>query len=76
MSKSKSKAKDGRGRPAKFSGNVKRHVVALVKKHGATGAQAVLAKEKPPIVVSIPTLCNYGRKGGAKLHRGRPSKAA
>lgn len=30
------------GRPAVYTGNVKRHIVSLVKKHGATGARAIL----------------------------------
>lgn len=30
------------GRPAVYTGNVKKHIVALVKRHGATGARNIL----------------------------------
>jgi len=38
-----SKAKKLRlGRPAVYTGNVKKHIVGLVRRHGATGARAIL----------------------------------
>jgi len=32
----------GRGRPAVYTGNVKSHIVSLIRHHGLTGARAIL----------------------------------
>jgi len=44
----------GRGRPVKYKGSIKKHLVKLVSKYGLTGAQTVAAVEG--IEVSLPTL--------------------
>ena len=84
MAKSK-----GRGRPPKYVGNVKKHIVSLVKQHGATGARAILnaavrtklGKQRnvklvpKPLGISMPTLLGLAKAAGVKLHRGRPKAA-
>lgn len=78
--KSKAKAKPakvsvkrGRGRPAVFTGNVKRHIVSVIRKHGLTGGRVVLADEGTNI--SLPTLGKFAAEAGIELHRGRPKAA-
>lgn len=65
--------KRGRGRPAVFTGNVKRHIVAVIRKHGLTGGRVVLAEEGTSI--SLPTLGKFAAEAGIELHRGRPKAA-
>ena len=62
-----------RGRPVVFKGNLKRHIVALVKKHGLTGARKVLADEK--VSISMPTLGTLAKNAGVELSRGRRKAA-
>jgi hypothetical protein len=78
--KAKSKAKPakvsvkrGRGRPAVFTGNTKRHIVSVIRKHGLTGGRVVLAEEGTSI--SLPTLGKFAAEAGIELHRGRPKAA-
>ncbi len=74
-----------RGRPAVYKGNVKRHIVALVRKHGASKARAILSASEgelvslrsekmvpKPLNISMPTLLKYAKEAGVVLHRGRP----
>lgn len=62
-----------RGRPVMFKGNLKSHIIALVKKHGLTGARKVLADEK--VSVSMPTLGTLAKDAGVELKRGRRKAA-
>lgn len=64
-------AKKGPGRPAVFTGNVKKHIVTLIRKHGLTGARAELKKEK--VSISMPTLGKFAAEAGIELRRGRPA---
>ncbi|HIJ11247.1 TPA: hypothetical protein HA278_04275 [Candidatus Woesearchaeota archaeon] len=87
------KAKKGRGRPTVYKGKkFLTHVCSLVKKHGATGARAILnaavgsdladlrsAKQVPaPLGISLPTILKIAKAQGIVLKRGRRngSKAA
>ena len=65
--------KRGRGRPAVFTGHVKRHIVSVIRKHGLTGGRVVLADEGTNI--SLPTLGKFAAEAGIELHRGRPKAA-
>lgn len=77
----------GRGRPPKYQGNLRRAVVALIRKHGLTGTQSLLAegiRYKPnprkravrfTDTVSLPTLASLASDAGIKLSRG-PRKVA
>jgi transposase len=67
-------AKRGRGRPVVFKGHEKRHILAVIRKHGLTNGRAVLAKEK--VSISLPTLGKFAAEAGIELSRGRPSMAA
>ena len=83
---SKENGKRGRGRPELYTGNVRKHIVALVKQHGATNARKILiacngsdeAKMrsektvKEPLTISMPTILKLAKAGGVVLHRGRP----
>jgi outer membrane biosynthesis protein TonB len=71
--KPKVSVKRGRGRPAVFTGNVKKHIVAVIRKHGLTGGRVVLAEEGTSI--SLPTLGKFAAEAGIELHRGRPKAA-
>lgn len=62
-------AKRGRGRPVVFKGNLKRHIVSLIKANGLTGARSVLAEEGTSI--SMPTLGTLAKNAGVALKRGR-----
>jgi len=88
VSKPKAKAKakkvekkDGRGRPAIYTGALARKIASLIRKHGITGTRKVLAKEGLPQAegrnkkykVSMPTLIKIGQKAGITLKRGRPA---
>lgn len=77
--------KRGRGRPPVFVGALESNIVRLIRQHGLTGAQRVLADEgvqpgvgKPKSVLSIslPTLGKLAERNGVELRRGRPRKAA
>jgi hypothetical protein len=83
------KKKRGRGRPVVFKGNVKKHIVGLLRKHGATKTRAILSavdgelaslrseKTVPqPLSISMPTLIKYASQAGVKMQRGRPKKVA
>ncbi len=68
-------AKGMRGRPVVFKGNTKRHILSVIRKHGLTKGQVVLANEK--ISISLPTMGKFAAEAGIELSRGRPaSKAA
>jgi len=69
-----SRKKRGRGRPPVFTGNQKRHIVAVVRKHGLTGAKQALAEEG--VSITLPTLGKFAKEAGIELQRGRPKKAA
>jgi len=85
--------KRGRGRPAVYtSKNLLKHIASLVKRHGATGARAILnaskgdelvgqrsAKLVPKALgISLPTVLKIAKAQGVVLKRGRRtgSKAA
>lgn len=68
------KVKRGRGRPPVFTGNLRRHIVALIKSSGLTGARAALEDEGTSI--SMPTLGTIAKSAGIELKRGRPAVAA
>jgi len=84
------KQKRGRGRPKVYTGNVAKHIVGLVRKHGATKARAILnaangspeakmrsSKTVPnPLGISMPTVLGLAKAAGVVLKRGRPRKAA
>lgn len=59
------------GRPAVFVGNLEARIVALIEKHGLTGARAKLAGYKKPIHISLPTLGKLAERNGLELKRGR-----
>ena len=63
-----------RGRPVVFKGNTKRHILAVIRKHGLTKGQAVLANED--ISISLPTMGKFANEAGIELSRGRPAAAA
>ena len=79
-----------RGRPPVYTGNVKRHIVGLIRKHGLTGARcrlnaspkSKLAKDRSlklvpkPLGISMPTLGKLAEAANITLYRGRPSVAA
>ena len=79
-----------RGRPVVYKGNVRKHIVGLVRQHNASGAQAILnagprtalAQERnltlvpKALGISLPTILKFAKAAGVELHRGRPSKAA
>ena len=81
--------KRGRGRPSSCNANQKRHIVALVKRYGATRTRVILAAKNgtadadlrssnlfpKPVTLSVPTLCNYARDGGVELSKGRRKAA-
>jgi len=79
--KAKAKKKDGRGRPAIYTGALARKIASLIRKHGITGTRKVLAKEGLPQAegrnkkykVSMPTLIKLGKAAGITLKRGRPA---
>lgn len=80
--KKKVEKKDGRGRPAIYTGVLARKIASLIRKHGITGTREVLAKEgvvladgekAKKIKVSMPTLIKIGQKAGITLKRGRPA---
>ena len=58
-----------RGRPVVYKGRLARHIVALVRKHGTMGAQAVLAGEGTKI--SRPTMSKLAKCAGVELRLGR-----
>lgn len=63
-----------RGRPNPIVGKkAELHAVSLVKKHGASGAAAILATEG--VSVSIPKLCKLAAANDVKLVRGRRKAA-
>ena len=66
-------AKRGRGRPVLFKGNLKRHIVALVKSQGLTGARNTLTNEGTSI--SMVTLGTIAKNAGLQLSRGRRKAA-
>ena len=68
-----SKAKRGRGRPPVYKGNDKKHILSLIRKHGLTGAQRVLAEEKRR-VPTLPMLVQWAKDASIKVKRGRPAK--
>ena len=79
----------GRGRPAVYTGNQRRHIESLVRHHGATNARKILnaangtAESKlrnsnvvtEPLGISMPTLLKFAKAAGVVLHRGRPCLA-
>ena len=60
-----------RGRPVVFKGNEKRHILSVIRKHGLTKGQEVLAGEK--ISISLPTMGKFASEAGIELSRGRPA---
>ena len=60
-----------RGRPVVFKGNEKRHILSVIRKHGLTKGQEVLAEEK--ISISLPTMGKFASEAGIELSRGRPA---
>jgi hypothetical protein len=67
--------KKGRGRPALFTGNALKHLVALAKQFNASVALAMLRKEWQGTKlgkISMPTVLKLAKANGVKLHRGRP----
>ena len=83
---SKKTAKRGPGRPSVYTGNVKKHIVGLIRKYGATGARNILNAEEGTenyalrnvklipnaLGISLPTLGKFAAEAGVELHRGRP----
>ena len=83
---SKKNAKRGPGRPSVYTGNVKKHIVGLIRKYGATGARNILNAEAgtedyalrnsnlipDALGISLPTLGKFAKEAGVELHRGRP----
>ena len=75
------------GRPSVYVGAVKRHIQALIRKYGLTGARnrlnakarTALAKQRSltlvpkPLGISMPTLSGFAREAKITLHRGRPA---
>ena len=66
-------AKGQRGRPVVFKGNEKKHILSVIRKHGLTKGQEVLASEK--ISISLPTMGKFANEAGIELTRGRPAAA-
>jgi hypothetical protein len=78
------------GRPAVYTGNLKRHIVALIRQHNANGAMRILRADAKdplarhrnlklvpnPLSISMPTLLGFAKEANVKLHVGRPSKKA
>lgn len=78
------------GRPPKYTGNLKRHIVGLIRQHNASTAMAILNASNrsslaqlrrlrlvpKPLGISMPTLLGYAKAAGVALKVGRPSKAA
>lgn len=78
------------GRPPKYTGNLKRHIVGLIRQHNASNAMAILnasprsalAKQRnkslvpQPLGISMPTLLGYAKQAKVALKVGRPAKAA
>ena len=64
-------AKGQRGRPVVFKGNEKKHILSVIRKHGLTKGQEVLASEK--ISISLPTMGKFASEAGIELSRGRPT---
>lgn len=78
------------GRPAFYTGNLKRHIVALIRQHNANGAMRILRADckdplaqhrnlklvPNPLSISMPTLLKFAAQVKLKLHVGRPKKAA
>ena len=62
-----------RGRPPVFRGNEKRSILSVIRKHGLTKGQAVLADKG--ISISLPTMGKFAAEAGIELHRGRPAAA-
>jgi len=74
--------------PSFTAGQVK-SVVALIRKHGASGTQRILAAKNgsedaalrpesvfpDPKSVSVATLCRHAKEAGIPLYKGRPKKA-
>lgn len=83
---SKKSTKRGPGRPSVYTGNVKKHIVGLIRKYGATGARNILNAESgteeyslrntnlipDALGISLPTLGKFAAEAGVVLHRGRP----
>lgn len=67
--------KRGRGRPPVYKGNDKKHIIGLIRRHGLTGAQRVLAEEQKA-VPTMPMLVLWAKQSGIKVKRGRPAKVA
>lgn len=76
----------GRGRPPIYVGFLARAIVAVLRIHGLTKTQELLAKQKlvqkapgkpkQKLKVSIPTLSKLAESHGVKFRRGRPKLAA
>jgi len=64
-----------RGRPIVYKGNVERRIVSLIKKHGASGARAILNTEEATASISMPTVLKLAQKHGVTLKRGRRAVA-
>ena len=76
-----SKKKQGRGRPALYTGNLQRHIQGLVRKFGVGGARTILsapvgsaaaaARNKAlvpnPLGISVPTLYKLAKLGGVAI---------
>ena len=75
------------GRPAVFTGKVKKHIVSLVRRYGLTGARKRLAAENStelsndrnkkvvpnPLKISMPTLAKFAAEDEVEVPQGRPS---
>lgn len=78
-------AKKRAGRPKLYNANsrIGQHMAALVRRHGLTGAQSILAAEEDSpeselrkcdrLQISLPTLRRIAAERGVELRRGRRS---
>ena len=75
--------KRGRGRPPVYTGKVAEKIVALIKEHGLTGTQSVMAEGFQMVPgqksvkqkISLPTLAKLAKQNGVDLVRGRRKAA-
>jgi hypothetical protein len=73
---SKTTAAKGPGRPAVYTGNVKKRIVSAIRKLGLTGARNSLMKNedgKGKLKISLPTLGKFAAEAGIELQVGRPA---
>ena len=63
------KQKQKRGRPVVYFGNVKKHIVSVIRKYGLSGAVKVLKKEGKD-TPSLRTLGKFAKEAGIVLQRG------